>query len=333
MPRVPRVDIPGALYHVIDRGNERRNIFRTNHDRRDFLQRLSKLACQGALRLFAYCLLDNHFHLLVESTEKRLGHAMGRLLTGYVVAYNLRHNRIGHLFQGRFRAPLCDSDSYLLELIRYIHLNPVRAGIVDAPEDYRWSTHRAYVGRAHFPGLETEPVLSQFHHDQHQARHLFDEFVNQGIAEGARPDLTGRCREAILGAREQEIELHFGGTILGNRGFAEKTLAKAEHQATLAERYQLRAIGIEQVAETVSQITGIETLRLRRSSRRQAVARARSLLCVLAVDELGLRPVQAARYLRISDGAVSHALRRGRAASPSPMYQQARDSLHSLLRD
>jgi len=180
MPRVPRVNVPGALYHVIDRGNDRQPIFRTDHDRRDFLRRLSALACEGVLRLFAFCLLDNHFHLLVESTEKRLGQAMGRLLTGYVVAYNRRHQRVGHLFQDRFKAPLCDAEAYLLKLIRYIHLNPVRAGIVDAPGDYCWSTHRAYMGRGHVPGLESEPALALFHPALRQARRLFDEFVNQG---------------------------------------------------------------------------------------------------------------------------------------------------------
>jgi REP element-mobilizing transposase RayT len=334
MPRVPRVDVPGALYDVIDRGNDRQTIFRTDQDRRDFLHRLSKLALERAFRLFAYCLLDNHFHLLLESTERRLGHAMGRLLTGYVVTYNRLHNRVGHLFQDRFKAPLCDSEAYLLELIRYIHLNPVRAGIVALPEQYRWSSHRAYLGQARFEGLEIEPVLALLHAEPFRARQLFGEFVAEGITNThRRADLTGRLREAVLQADGQEFPLHNSGTILGSRGFAEETLIKADAQNTLAQWYQLRAVGVDEVAQIVTQSTGISCACLRQRGRRHQVAEARSLFCVLLIDEVGLRPREARKYLGVTDGAVSHALNRGRKQATSTLYDRARLALRSLIRD
>ena len=334
MPRVPRVDVPGALYHVMDRGNDRQPIFRADRDRRDFLRRLSQLACQRAFRLFAYCLLDNHFHLLLESTERRLGHSMGRLLTGYVVTYNRLHNRTGHLFQDRFKAPLCDSEAYLLELIRYIHLNPVGAGIVALPEQYRWSSHRAYLGQSSFEGLEIEPVLALLHAEPIRARQLFAEFVGEGITNThRRPDLTGNLREVLLHADGHEVPLHNFGTILGSRGFAEDTLIKADACNTLTQWYQLRAVGIDEVAQIVAQLTGIPCACLRERGRRHRVAEARSLFCVLLVDEVGLRPREARNYLGVTDGAVSHALSRGRKEATAPLYDRARQALRALICD
>ena len=130
MPRHARIDIPGFLQHVIVRGIERRDIFITDDDREDFVRRLSGLLEETSTACYAWALLDNHVHLLLIPTEISLSILMRRLLTGYAVSFNLRHKRAGHLFQNRYKSIVCDSDVYLLELVRYIHLNPVRAGKV-----------------------------------------------------------------------------------------------------------------------------------------------------------------------------------------------------------
>ncbi len=134
MPRQPRLDAPGALHHVMGRGIERTNIFRINRDQDDFLNRLANLCTEGNLIVYAWCLLSNHFHLLVRTGRQSISRSMKKLLTGYVVNFNLRHKRTGHLFQNRYKSIICEEDTYLLELTRYIHLNPLRAGVGNAEE-------------------------------------------------------------------------------------------------------------------------------------------------------------------------------------------------------
>src|SRR4030042_698114 len=149
MARQPRLDAPEALHHVMGRGIERTNIFRTNQDRDDFLNRLANQCLEGNIVVYAWCLLSNHFHLLVRTGRQPLSRVMKKLLTGYVVNFNLRHKRTGHLFQNRYKSIICEDDPYLLELTRYIHLNPVRAGMVGGVEElnhYRWAGHSAIMG-------------------------------------------------------------------------------------------------------------------------------------------------------------------------------------------
>jgi putative transposase len=150
MPRQPRLDAPGTLHHVIGRGIEGSKIFRTRGDREDLLGRLAKLCEAKALSVYAWALLDTHFHLLVRSGNQSLSHSMRRLLTGYVVNFNRRHKRYGHLFQNRYKSILCEEDPYLLELTRYIHLNPLRAGVVKNLKGlrfYAWSGHSTVMGK------------------------------------------------------------------------------------------------------------------------------------------------------------------------------------------
>ena len=130
MPRSARLDAPGVLHHVMGRGIEKRRIFLADDDRNDFLSRLGLLSEEGCIRVYAWALLPNHFHLLCKTGKMPLARSMRRLLTGYAVKFNKRHNRNGHLFQNRYKSIVCQEDSYLMELVRYIHLNLIRAGIV-----------------------------------------------------------------------------------------------------------------------------------------------------------------------------------------------------------
>jgi len=150
MVRQPRLDAPGALHHIMGRGIERTRIFRTDQDREDFLNRLADLCIDGDLIAYAWSLMPNHFHLLVRTGRQSISKSMRKLLTGYVVNFNLRHKRYGHLFQNRYKSIICEDDPYLLELTRYIHLNPLRAGMVANLKQlstYRWAGHSAIMGR------------------------------------------------------------------------------------------------------------------------------------------------------------------------------------------
>ena len=130
MPRLARLDAPGVLHHVIGRGIERKDVFLNSVDRNDFIARLAKLAQDGAMAVYAWSLLPNHFHLLCKTQQLPLSSSMRKLLTGYAVNFNRRHRRYGHLFQNRYKSIVCQEDAYLLELVRYIHLNLVRAGLI-----------------------------------------------------------------------------------------------------------------------------------------------------------------------------------------------------------
>ncbi|MEJ2201818.1 MAG: transposase, partial [Desulfuromonadaceae bacterium] len=192
MPRQPRLDIPDLLHHVIVRGIERRLIFRNDDDRQDFVDRLQNLLAETDTRCYAWALLPNHFHLLLRPGHAGLAQLMRRLLTGYAVSFNRRHNRSGHLFQNRNKSILCEENSYLLELIRYIHLNPLRArqcADLQALGHYPWCGHGELLGHNTGIGLVVPEVLSLFSQTLKTARTAYLQFVEDGLAMGKRPDL------------------------------------------------------------------------------------------------------------------------------------------------
>jgi putative transposase len=157
----PRIHFPGALYHVITRGNRRQGIFLDEKDLQRFLTYLSDCKSKFPFHLYAYALMENHLHLLIEVEEIPLGSIMQSLLFGYTRYFNRRYGQVGHLFQGRYKAILCDKDPYLLELVRYIHLNPVRAKILKRPEEYVWTGHLSYLGKRGEDLIDEGFVLDQ----------------------------------------------------------------------------------------------------------------------------------------------------------------------------
>src|SRR5574341_2003038 len=165
MPRGPRLDAPGILHHVMARGIERTLIFRTDDDREDFIRRIAEQAESTGLEVLAWVVLPNHLHLLVRTGRRPLASVMRRLLTGYAGTFNRRHKRHGHLFQNRYKSIVVEEEPYLLELVRYIHLNPIRAGLVrdlGALDRYRWSGHSALLGQRKQPWQACDEVLGQF---------------------------------------------------------------------------------------------------------------------------------------------------------------------------
>ena len=215
MPRGPRLDAPGTLHHVIVRGIERRQIFRTDRDREDFLTRLGQVVKEGHASCFAWVLIPNHVHLLIRTGATPLAKMMRRLLTGYAVSFNLRHQRSGHLFQNRYKSIVCEEDPYLLELIRYIHLNGIRAGLVKTLREldrYRWSGHSVLMGYESRPWQAREEVLSYFSGRQGAARKKYRQFIFEGISTGRREELTGGAKRqgGQKGDREFERDVIVG---------------------------------------------------------------------------------------------------------------------------
>jgi putative transposase len=184
MARPLRLEFPGALYHVTTRGNARQAIFLDDEDRQRFLGGLTRVVSRFHLLLHAYCLMENHFHLVVETPEANLSHAMRQLNGVYTQAFNRRHDRVGHVLQGRFKAILVDRESYLLELCRYVVLNPVRARLTRKPDTYPWSSHRATAGLVPPAAwLTIDWVLSQFGTERQTAQRKYREFVAEGIGQ------------------------------------------------------------------------------------------------------------------------------------------------------
>lgn len=178
MARPLRVEYAGAFYHVINRGNAGENIFKSKKDREKFLGYLKKAIERFSIRIHTYCLMSNHFHLLLETTKPNLSKTIQWLNISYAVYFNRKHQRSGHLFQGRFKAILVDQDEYLKQLSRYIHLNPMRARMVEDTADYPWSSYKEFIGRTKATSwLETGFLLSQFGRNKKDARQNYKQFV------------------------------------------------------------------------------------------------------------------------------------------------------------
>lgn len=188
MPRKARLDAEGAIHHVIVRGIEQRRIFDDDGDRRNFISRMAKVAVESETTIYAWALLPNHAHVLMRSGPLGISKFMRRLLTGYAVYYNRRHERQGYLFQNRYKSILCDEEVYFKELIRYIHLNPLRAGLVDdlaGLDHYPWCGHAFVVNGTEHPWHNVSFVLSRFGEKSREAMRRYREFLEGGIREDA----------------------------------------------------------------------------------------------------------------------------------------------------
>jgi len=198
MARPIRIAFPGALYHVTARGDRRETIYEDDADRDRFLEILGQVIADFNWVCDAYCLMSNHYHLVIETPDGNLSKGMRQLNGVFTQASNRRHRRSGHLFQGRYKAILVDADAYRLELSRYVVLNPVRAGMVEHPGAWRWSSHRAMIGEAVAPAwLSTDRVLARFSTDRKEAVRQYSRFVMAGI--GRESLWTGLNRQIFLG--------------------------------------------------------------------------------------------------------------------------------------
>jgi REP element-mobilizing transposase RayT len=211
MARPIRIEYPGAVYHVTARGNERRKIFRGDKDRQCFLDTLIEAVEQFGLRLHGFCLMPNHFHLLVETPQANLSRGIGWLQTTYSIRFNRRHKRSGHLFQGRFKAHLVEAKSYAKTVLRYLHLNPVRPRDKSAPvprerrpalEQYRWSSHRAYLGREAAPAWLCTEWLRFFGRPTASARREYGRFVAAAFGRVVESPWEGLRLGLVLGGEE-----------------------------------------------------------------------------------------------------------------------------------
>ena len=321
MPRKSRIDSPGLLHHIMSRGIERRKVFDTDADREHFLERLGEILHETKTTCYAWALLPNHFHLLLRTGSVRISTVMRRLLTGYALWYNRAHRRNGHLFQNRFKSVLCQEDVYLLELVRYIHLNPIRAGLVKGLDDlsrFPFSGHGVLMGKLKMAWQDTEGILQMFGERVGLARRRYNAFVEKGIGQGKRQDLTGGGLirsaggwEAVRTLGKERVFQKSDERILGNGDFVESVLKSAEE--AMEKRYEIRSRGfdLEKTALRVAEVLGAGKEDVWGKGRSRRIVEARSLFCYWAVRELGVTMSSLASRIGISIAAVSKSVGRG----------------------
>jgi len=200
LARQLRIEYPGALYHVTSRGNEKKDIFKSIKDRDKFLSYLSSAWERHGAVFHAYCLMSNHFHLMVETPLGNLSWIMKHINGSYTTYFNVKHKRAGHLLQGRYKAVLVQADAYAAELSRYIHLNPVRAKMVSTPEEYRWSSCSRYLEGTEPSWLSTGLVLGYFGTEDEDRRRNYRDYLYDAIGKESRDPLSDSVASTILGS-------------------------------------------------------------------------------------------------------------------------------------
>jgi len=331
MPRGPRLDAAGTLHHVIVRGIERRQIFRTDRDREDFLTRLGQVVKEGQASCFAWVLIPNHVHILVRTGVTPLARMMRRLLTGYAVSFNLRYQRSGHLFQNRYKSIVCEEDCYLLELIRYIHLNGIRAGLVKTLREldrYRWSGHSVLMGYESRAWQAREEALSYFGRRQGVARKKYRQFIFEGISAGRKEELSGGAKRQGGEKEDGESRRRFDNRILGSSTFVEELLAEEERVTQERVLFKKKRMNVGELINLVGKKFGVTGEEIVGGSQRQTASTARSVFCHLGSRELGLTGRELSRAFGLTPAAIHYAVVRGES-----FLQENKETGGELLKD
>jgi putative transposase len=316
MSRPLRLDHAGAVWHLTARGDEKREVFRTNLDRRNYLRVIDRVVDLFRWRVHAYVLMGNHYHLMVETPEPSLSRGMQHLNSAYAQGFNRRHDRVGHVFQGRFKSILVEKEAHLLELIRYVVLNPVRAGLVREPEHWEWSNYRATAGLTPAPSwLEVNWTLAQFGGGA-LAGDRYRQFVGAGMADRRTPWVNLK-RQVFLGGDQ----------------FRREVQARIEAAAVSQEVPRSQRHCIRPTFEAVVRAAAVEfdsspqlLAQKRRSPLRLAVA-------FLARHDAGLQVADFASWLGVRQWAASHlASHAENLMARSPMFRKRIDNIRAELR-
>lgn len=307
MARKPRIEFEGALYHVITRGNQKQRIFRGTEDYERYLKILGDYKTRYDFALYAYVLMRSHVHLLMETKEAPLSRILQGINQSYTMYFNRRYATVGHLFQGRYKAILCDRDSYLLSLVKYIHMNPVRAGVAKTLDAYPWSSHESYVWETKAGGMvDTELVLKMFSEDLKKARRPYREYMGQ--------------KEVL---RREEVYATVDQRILGDEGFVEKVIAKTGRRDVRGRRKH--AHRLSEIGKTVEEVYRIRLGQLRGKGRARDLGRGRKVMTLVA-KEYGYKGQEIAGYLFRDPSVITRYLKE------ASEFAGEVESVHALLR-
>ncbi len=334
MPRTARLDAPGVLHHVMIRGIERRKIFRNDKDREDLIERLENLCNTTQTTCYAWAFMSNHAHFLFRTGTVPLSRLMRRLLTGYVIRFNRRHKRSGQLFQNRYKSIICQEDGYLKELVRYIHLNPIRSGIVqtlDELKSYKYCGHSTLMGKTESKWQDTDYVLGYFSKSKSKAREEYESFVKEGFTQGRKKQLTGGGLIRSLGGWTEAREILKGGIhimsderILGDSDFVDSVISQSEEHYERRHRLRRKGYDLDGIAKRVSEVLGMKPDEVFSKGRQDRKVKARSLLCFWASRELGLSHTSLAKKLEMSLAGVGFSVERGESIAKEGNYSLER---------
>jgi putative transposase len=320
MPRQARLDAPGALHHIIVRGINKAPIFKDDQDKNRFLERLAENVTQGQCKVYAWVLMTNHIHVLFKSGKDGISSVMRRQLTWYAQYFNRRHKRTGHLFENRYKSIICEEETYLLALVRYIHLNPIRAKIIQTMEEldrYPWTGHRAIIGRAGYPWMDIETVLSEFAERRKKAILEYRRFVREGIAEGRNPSLTGGglirshggwSQVQAMQRRGQKEE--YDDRILGSGSFVNAIFKEVEDRQLRQMKHKRDGKTIQKIIDEECEDRQVNQQELKAGGKRSDVSAARASIAYRCREELGESAAEIARYLGVSTSCIVRAIER-----------------------
>ncbi|OGS19119.1 MAG: hypothetical protein A2219_02075 [Elusimicrobia bacterium RIFOXYA2_FULL_50_26] len=321
MPRHGRIEIPGGVYHIIVRGIERRTLFKDKADYQKFLNILEKGLKSFKHQCLAWVLMPNHVHLLLRQGDAPLSKMMRGILTGYALYFNHKYKRSGYVYQNRYKSIMCQEDVYFLELVRYIHLNPVRAGIVMAIEgldSYPWTGHSVLAGKFKRSWQSTEEVLKLFGPDTGAAWKKYRAFMIDGWNMGKNRTLTGGGIVRSAGGWRKLMQLKASDErwqgderILGDGSFVEDALRAADAKMTQRARIQQEGWTLETLADHVCKLVSICRNDIKRRGRNGSITKGRELFCFWAKEELMIDGQAIANYLNMSKMAVSKNVRKG----------------------
>ncbi len=291
MARKPRIEYEGAFYHVITRGNQRRRLFKGDDDFQKYISLLAFYKERYKYSLYAYALMSNHVHLLIETRQIPLSKILQGINQSYTMYFNGKYKTVGHLFQGRYKAIVCDKDAYLLSLIKYIHLNPVKAKIAKEAGEYRWSSHRSYDKQLKNDIVDTDPVLRMFSEDKSQARKLYRAYINDGIE-----------------VKKEDIYKTVSQRILGEEKFVDKVMEKIDERFKNKRKHH--EYSLKKIAETIGEMRGITLKQLREKSNNREILTVRQLAS-LAAREFGYKGKEIAFYLQKDPSVIAGYLKEG----------------------
>jgi len=320
MPRKARLDAPGALHHIIVRGINKAPIFKDDQDKTRFLERLAENVLDGACAVHAWVLMTNHVHMLFKSGKDGISAVMRKQLTWYAQYYNRRHKRTGHLFENRYKSILCDEETYLLALIRYIHLNPIRAKIIQTMEEldrYPWTGHRAIIGKKNPPWMDIDACLTEFGGTRKKAISEYRRFVRQGIKEGRDPSLTGGGLVRSQGGWSQVVAMRRRGQkeeyderILGGGDFVTAVFKEAEDRQLRQTKHKRSGQTIQKIIDAECKNRQINERELKAGGKRQCVSAARAVIACRCREELGSSAAEIARHVGVNTSSIVRSIER-----------------------
>ena len=326
MPRQARLDAPGTLHHVMIRGIERTDIVKDDEDRRLFVERMGDLSVDLETPVYAWALMTNHAHILLKSGNAGLPAYMRKLLTGYAIRFNKRHKRYGHLFQNRYKSIICEEDAYFKELVRYIHLNPLRAGIVDTYSKlhwYKWCGHSVIIGRRTNEWQDSKYVLRWFGSKTKEASQNYRIFVKKGIELGKQSHLTGGGLIRSMGGWSQVKALRRIGEkeeaddrILGSGEFVKMVTREMDLLKKSRFSSEDRKKKTSKIIEIYCKREGISVRALHNGSRQQKAGKVRKELSIILVEEYGMTMAETARQLGVTTSAIAKIFYRRNLLSP-----------------